>query len=80
MEFKDIIEVLRVCPGYGTDNTMTAISNEITKEHKTHQANVVRNMLHILAELADSPTDPRNEKAVELCQKIKELDKFIPYI
>lgn len=80
MEYKELVETLGACPGYGTDNNLVAIAHDIRSQHPTHQANIVRNMVQILAELADSPTDLRNEGAVKLCQEIKSLDKFVPYI
>lgn len=76
----ELINLLKSCPGYGTDNDMVAIAHEIQREHKTHQANIIRNMVQILAELADAPTDLRNEGAIKVCKEIKALDKFIPYV
>jgi len=82
-EFKEIIEVLRSCPGMSTVAMCENIAIEITKQHRTHQANVVRNMLKVLetyGKLMENRTDLRNENAVSACLKIKDMKKHISYI
>jgi len=53
-------------------------------EHRTHQANIIRFMLHVLKNYADANSDLRNERAVEICKLIRDLDKkenlHVPYI
>ena len=53
-------------------------------EHRTHQANIIRFMLHVLKNYADANSDLRNERAVEICKLIRDLDEkenlHVPYI
>jgi hypothetical protein len=77
---KDIIEALRGCPSSTTSEAMVELASSIRFEHRTHQANIVRNLLEVLENLSDAPADLRNQGAVEACSKIKELDLFVPYV
>jgi len=59
-------------------------ASELRKEHRTHQANVIRFMLYVLKDYSDAPHDLRNERPVEICNIIKNLyekeNLYIPYI
>ena len=64
--------------------TADVFENRLRKEHRTHQANVIRFMLHVLLKYKDAPHDLRNERPVEVCNIISDLDEtenfYIPYI
>ena len=75
-------DITRELRGYGSNATERAemLANAIRKEHRTHQANIVRNLLTVLINLSEAPTDLRNQAAIDACSKVKELDIGIPYI
>jgi len=73
---KDIIEALRCGPGSFGDELVEQFVSELSKEHKTHQANVIRNMQKILisyGERMQQRTDLRNKSAVAFCQKVRDM-------
>jgi len=80
MDSKQIAVALRSDPNTTTLANMNDLVFAIQCEHRTHQANIIRNMIFVLKELSGSPADMRNQGAVDACSKIKELDLFIPYI
>ena len=57
--------------------------NDITMQHRTHQACIIRNMLEVVKKYHKQVNgfDQRNAKAIEVSKKVDELrDTFIPYI
>ena len=75
-----LLKELRGCPGSGTTEKMGEVIEGIRCQHRTHQANIVRNLVAILDGLKELPTDPRNEGAINACKDISGLDVYIPYI
>jgi hypothetical protein len=59
------------------------VATLISKEHPTHQASVIRNMLEVVKQYHNAVkfSDLRNKAAVEASLKVAEMeDLFIPYI
>ena len=71
-----------MCPGVTTNKMIAEFAENIAKQHPTHQANIVRNLTLMLTTYGQQMVrvDERNKAAVDLCDKIKELDFYIPYI
>jgi hypothetical protein len=87
-----LIETLRRESHTGNEENVEIIS-ALHLEHRTHQANVIRNMIDIVAMYHHEATwDLRNEAAVRVSQDLDELVKgnipkykgfgnfYIPYI
>ena len=80
---KEIVDTLSSCPGHHTRYFVSHIVEQLRIEHRTTQANFIRNLQSILVEFANenSGTDPRNEDAINFCKKVAEMDdKYISYI
>jgi hypothetical protein len=52
----------------------------MSTEHRTLQASIIRDFFKFLTLYADSSSDGRNEYAVEICQMVKDMKIYIPYI
>lgn len=53
----------------------------LNKQHRTHQASVIKNIQTILKLYAETATcDQRNEAAVDFAQQVSEIDTYISYI
>ncbi len=53
----------------------------LNKEHRTHQASIIKNIQAILKLYAETARhDARNEAAVDFARQSAEIDTFIPYI
>ena len=59
------------------------VASQISRQHRTHQASIIRNMLEVVAEYGKTHrgTDARNEVAVEIAVKIGSMEgNYIPYV
>lgn len=71
-------------PGSVQGRMVEEFVDELCKEHRTHQASVIRNIQHILfayAQNMEGKTDDRNDAAVNFAKKVRQLDDIsIPYV
>ena len=58
------------------------VAKAISKEHLTHQASIISNLIAIVSEYHEQAqfVDGRNQAAVEASKKVAGLNTFIPYI
>lgn len=78
---KDFITELRDCPGSSTTDKIAYIAVELRCQHRTHQANFIRNLHDLIVEYSKTTgVDGRNQGAVEFAQKVAEIDTCIPYV
>jgi len=80
---EEVIKLLRSDPRSDTEEMTTDLVEMLSREHRTHQANVIRNLQRILMKYykrMEPFTDARNEVAVEFAGKVAEIDLNIPYI
>jgi hypothetical protein len=82
MTVKEMVNVLKMCPSSTATSMVQEFSEIISMEHRTHQANIVRNLQHILIAYGQNNrgTDLRNEAAVQFAQQVSELEAPIPYV
>ena len=83
MNIQEIINVLKMAPGSSADSMTKQFVEELSKEHRTNQASVIRNMQTIMSEYGmtiHDNTDLRNEAAVEVALEVACIDKRIPYV
>lgn len=78
--FESMIRELRV---HKNQAGMEHLSVKIVMEHRTHQANIVRNLqllCNMLAENMEGHTDARNEDALAWLEKVNQVEGYISYI
>lgn len=83
MQVKEMIKVFRMMPSSTQSNLVKEFVDELSQEHRTNQASVIRTLQHILfqyAQTMEDRTDLRNQAAVEFAKKVSQIHNPIPYI
>lgn len=77
MNTADLIKDLR----YNSDTFSKEFAALLVKEHRTHQASVIKNLQTILKLYGETATtDQRNEAAAHYARQTAKIDVYIPYI
>ena len=75
---RDLLDCTNVM---GSDKDVAeAISNVLSKEHRTLQQSFMRVFVQSMNQYKDTRFDQRNEQAVKLAKEITEIDTLLPFI
>lgn len=64
----------------GEEAVIQGIVDALQGSHRTLQQSFVRCVTAALIEYSNTPTDARNEAAVDFGKKLKELDHHFPFV